>query len=103
MATQMGIPIPEGSARSDHKVTLDTYVYPGGPESVFKLYQVGKNHHLHELSEAAEVITGSPENPPVYAVYAFNGITEFVEHRDNEPIFYMCDDPAIWEKPGLSY
>ena len=95
--------VPENSSRADYTVTLDTYVYSHGPESVFKIFAVEGTFSSEEITGAAQVIIGSPRNPPVYAAYTFNGVTDVVEHRDNEPVFYMCDDPAIWKSLGLTF
>jgi hypothetical protein len=32
---------------------------------------------------------------PQYEVLTSNGITEIVEHRRQEPVFYLSDDPAV--------
>jgi hypothetical protein len=32
---------------------------------------------------------------PAYEVITVNGITEIIEHRKAEPIFYVIDDPAV--------
>jgi hypothetical protein len=45
-------------------------------------YPKGENSYRHPSYEA---ITG-------------NGITEIVEHRKPEPIFYITDDPAVWKE-----
>lgn len=39
---------------------------------------------------------GFPTGYPAYEVITVNGITDIVEHRKMEPIFYMVDDPAVW-------
>jgi hypothetical protein len=33
---------------------------------------------------------------PMHEVIVIDGVTDIVEHRKMEPIFYMTDDPALW-------
>jgi hypothetical protein len=46
---------------------------------------------------------GFPPGSPAYEVITVNGITDIVEHRKPEPIFYMTDDPAVWKELGVGY
>jgi len=45
-----------------------------------------------------------PEKPfdyPAYVAITVNGVTDIIEHRRMEPIFYVTDDPVVWrELPG---
>jgi len=41
---------------------------------------------------------GFPPGYPSYAIITVNGITEIIEHRKMEPIFYITDDPAVWSE-----
>jgi hypothetical protein len=45
---------------------------------------------------------GFPSGYPAYEVITLNGITEIIEHRKPEPIFYVTDDPAIWKELGVT-
>jgi len=38
---------------------------------------------------------------PTYEVLTANGITEVIEHRRMEPVFYINDDPAVRRKLGV--
>jgi hypothetical protein len=38
---------------------------------------------------------------PSYSVITVNGITDIIEHRKPEPIFYITDDPAVWKELGV--
>ena len=38
---------------------------------------------------------------PRYEIIVASGITEVIEHRRMEPIFYITDDPAIKRKLGV--
>jgi hypothetical protein len=42
-----------------------------------------------------------PPGYPSYSVITVNGITEIIEHRKPEPIFYITDDPAVWKELGV--
>jgi len=44
---------------------------------------------------------GFPPGYPAYEVVTVNGITEIIEHRKMEPIFYITDDPAVWKELGV--
>ena len=34
-------------------------------------------------------------------VATVNGITDIIEFRKMEPVFYMTDDPAVWKELGV--
>ena len=44
---------------------------------------------------------GFPPGYPAYEVITVNGITDIIEHRKMEPIFYVTDDPAVWKELGV--
>lgn len=92
--------------RSDLNVTLDYYIGPGGRTATVKLYDKsgsrlkkvsGKQMGLHPLTFTPHVL-GQPLPRPSYEVITFDGVVDIVEHRKMEPVFYMTDDPAVWEK-----
>lgn len=35
---------------------------------------------------------------PSYEPITVNGITEIIEHRKMEPVFYVTDDPSVWKQ-----
>lgn len=39
-----------------------------------------------------------PFDYPAYEAITVNGITEIIEHRKMEPIFYVTDDPTVWKQ-----
>lgn len=43
-------------------------------------------------------LPGYPEGYPSYEITTVGEITEFIEHRRVEPIFYVTDDPAVDEE-----
>jgi hypothetical protein len=38
---------------------------------------------------------GFPAGYPSYEIVSIGGVTEIIEHRKMEPIFYVSDDPAV--------
>ena len=38
---------------------------------------------------------------PAYEIITVNGITDVIEHRKMEPIFYITDDLAVWKELGV--
>jgi hypothetical protein len=38
---------------------------------------------------------GFPSGYPSYQAVTFNGVTEIIEHRKMEPIFYVTDKPSV--------
>ncbi|MBB5316087.1 hypothetical protein [Tunturibacter empetritectus] len=41
---------------------------------------------------------GFPSGYPAYEAISVNGITEIIEHKKMEPIFYVTDDSAVWKQ-----
>jgi len=39
---------------------------------------------------------------PMYEVVTVNGISEAIEHRAMEPVFFVSDDPAVLSQLGLA-
>lgn len=97
---------PAGVPRSDLRVTMDYYSTFSGGEYVFKFYDKNKFLKIKKLtvdiSMAPDLkIKGVPQGPmdyPQYFAVTVDGITDIVEHKKMEPIFYMNDDPAIWKE-----
>ena len=38
---------------------------------------------------------------PSYEIISVNGLTEIIEHRRMEPIFYLTDDPHVKQQLGV--
>ena len=100
--------VPEGMSRENINVTVDYYIHSGGGEAVFKLY--GNNGNRLEKVKAemgiyplhlANPPEGSSEGYPVYEIVTVDGVTDIIEHRGMNDIFYMTDDPAVWKELGL--
>jgi len=100
----------EGAPRDQLRVTVDYYVYPSGREAVLKLYDKKGFFRLKKIKgsmyglepiELKNHPTGFPPHYPSYEIITVDGVTDIVEHRGREPIFYMCDDPAVWKELGV--
>jgi hypothetical protein len=82
--------------RQDVSVTMDYYTSPFGDTVTFTLTGLGDHivEKLHGPLPPERHLYGQT-GYPAYEVIVINGITEIVEHRKMEPIFYLSDDPAV--------
>jgi len=101
--------VPDGMSRNQLRVTLDYYT---DGDAVFKLYDKNRFISLREIKgitreshpiKLKNSPPGFPPGRPVYEVITANGITDIIEHRKMEPIFYVTDDPAIWQELGVKH
>ncbi len=77
--------------------------------ATFKLFDLKRNKTIAEVN-GTQVGTqplklkhppaGFPEGYPSYEIITVKGVTEVIEHRKMEPIFYLTDDPAVWSELG---
>jgi hypothetical protein len=99
--------IPESEERNKYSVSLTYYVWPSGREAVLKLEKkdswlpgekvVAKQRGLNPI-----VLKSSPDGRrPSYEVVTADGITDIIEHRAMEPIFYISEDPKVWSELGV--
>jgi hypothetical protein len=89
--------------RTNVTVTMDYYIDSSGGTATFTLRDTSgavlskvtdKQIGLEPLQRKAK----QPDYPagyPSYEIITVGGITEIVEHRKMEPIFYVTDDPAV--------
>jgi len=89
---------------------MSYYVRPSGRTATFTLLNAKKQ----KLVEVKGTLKGLEplmlKNPrpgfspdyPSYEIITVNGVTEIIEHRQMEPIFYITDDPAVWTELGVS-
>jgi hypothetical protein len=104
------ITLPPGLTRADVSITMNYYSNPWGRDSLFMLQDkkgqlrtkvygktrgLGPNYLKHPPP-------GFPPGYPSYEVITVNGITDIIEHRKPEPIFYVTDDPAVWKELGVT-
>ena len=101
--------LPSGLTRADVAITMSYYVKPWGRSATFilkdkkgqiraKVYGTMKGLEPFQLKHPPD---GFPPGYPSYEVITVNGITEIIEHRKPEPIFYIVDDPAVWIELGV--
>jgi hypothetical protein len=100
------VTLPPGLTRADVSLTMSYYSMPWGGSARFILQD--KNKQAIE-KENGKVRCKNPfqlKNPPQgftsgypsYEAVTVNGITEIIEHKKMEPIFYVTDDPAVWKQ-----
>ena len=90
------IKLPPGLKRQDVSLTLNYYTNPFGATARFIL----KNRRggvLEEVSGTDKPINGASEYPG-FVLIKVNGVSEIIEHRKMEPIFYVSDDASIRNK-----
>ena len=93
------VKLPPTVTRQDVSVTLNYYTTPFGTNA--KLIVSNRRGDL------LQKMTG-PDKPienasgevryPSYVLVVVNDVPEVIEHRAQEPIFYVCDDPRIRER-----
>jgi hypothetical protein len=103
------ITLPPGLTRADVSITMNYYSMPWGGSAIFILRNTkgqirtkvhGKMRGLGP-NQLKNPPPGFPPDYPSYEVVTVNGITEIIEHRKPEPIFYITDDPAVWKELGV--
>jgi hypothetical protein len=100
--------LPPGISRSDVTVTMNYYVTSSGRTAAFTLWDA-KKRKIAEANgtqkglEPLKLKDGQPGVPgyPLYEIITVNRITEIIEHRQMEPIFYITDNPAVRAKLGI--
>ena len=89
---------------------MDYYSTFDSGECIFKLYKKSSYFALEKVKGIPRFPysnylknppTGFPKGYPMYAVITVNGITEVIEHRKMEPVFYVTDDPSVWKELGV--
>lgn len=100
------VTLSPGLTRADVSVTMSYYVKPWGGSALFILQDprkqtptkvYGKLRGLEPL-QLKNPPQGFPRGYPSYEIVTVNGITDIIEHRKMEPIFYVTDDPAVWNE-----
>ena len=86
---------------------MDYYVKSSGLIATFMLLDAKKRQKIAGVDGSTEEFeplklknppSGVPPGYPKYEIITANGITEIIEHRQMEPIFYITDDPAVWSE-----
>ena len=103
------ITLPPGLTRSDVSITMSLYYSLWGSDVKFilqdkkgrtltKVYGENKGDKPLHLKHPPQEF---PLVYPAYDVINVNGVTEIVEYRKMEPIFYVTGDPAVWKELGV--
>ena len=96
--------IPEGETPQDYTVSLTYYVWHSGREAVLELkkkdsWWVTKKVKGKQRGLSPLVLKDSTDGRyPSYEVITADGVTDIVEHRGMEPIFYTVDNPSVWSE-----
>ncbi len=91
------VEVPPGLSRQDLSVQMDYYVLPSGREAQFKV----RDSRGQQLAEKRGKLTGleplkfGASAYPSYEIITVDGISDVIEHRAMEPLFYVSDDPAV--------
>ncbi len=88
---------------------MNYYITSSGRTSKFILLDAKKNKlaEVNGTQKGLEPLKlknprpGFPPGYPSYEIVTANGITEIIEHRKMEPIFYITDDPTVREELGV--
>lgn len=99
------VTLPPELTRANASLTMNYYAVPWR-SAQFILRD--KNGHLLKKEngtmrcrapfELKDPPQGSPSGYPAYEAITVHGITEIIEHKKMEPIFYVTDDPAVWKQ-----
>lgn len=100
------ITIPPQHTRADVFITMSYYVKPWGRSATFKLQdtkgfiltKVDGKQKGYEPFHLKHPPQGFAPGYPAYEIITVKGITEIIEHRKMEPIFYITDDAAVWKE-----
>jgi hypothetical protein len=95
-----------GLTRANVSLTMSYYSRPWGSSTKFILQDKNGQTLKEEdgkvrCKEPFQLKTGphgSSSDYPTYEAISVNGVTEIVEHRKMEPIFYVSDDSAVWKQ-----
>jgi hypothetical protein len=99
------VALPPNLSRANASLTMN---YLTVPWSTAQFILRNKNGHILKkdngrmrCSGPIKLINpppGFPSGYPAYEAITVHGITEIIEHRKMEPIFYVTDDPAVWKQ-----
>ncbi len=98
------IVLPPGLTRADVSITMSYYNKPWGWDTTFILKDTTGQLRTKVYGKERDLEPPPPGFPPGYPAYeviTVNGITDIIEHRKMEPIFYVTDDPAVWKELGV--
>ena len=96
--------LPEGKTREDVVVRLYYYSKPSGGTAKLILKDrdgwlsidkvAGKLRGLKPL----QLESAAGDDDPTYEILSAEGITDIIGHKGRNDLFYMVDDPTVWEE-----
>jgi hypothetical protein len=96
------ITLPPGLTRADVSITMSYFTWPGAGfvlrDAKGKTLQKVDGYERCSNFQLRNPPPGFPPGYPRYTEIVVKGTTELIEHRKMEPIFYVTDDPAIWQE-----
>ena len=101
------IRVPNEVVRQRLSLRMGYYSAPWGEWAQFQLVDNNGNQLDSVTAKFGPGWRANQENPdghlqyPSYSVLVARGISDVIEHRKMEPIFYVTDDPNIKAKLGL--
>jgi hypothetical protein len=99
-------------AREDVTVHMCYYISGDGRTAKFEMRRAGKE--MKQIAQASgkqrgryplyppDSVAAATHGYPSYEVVTIGDVTEVIEHRRPEPIFYIVDDPAIRHAFGVT-
>jgi len=99
--------LPEGATRGDVKVRMDYYISSSGRDATFT-FSTANNKTIKKVDGSQKglepLMLKNSKNVyyPSYEIITVDGITEVIEHRKMEPIFYITDDPGVLSELGVT-
>ncbi len=99
--------LPAGKGRQDVTVTLSYYVKPSGREARITMKERDAWLDIDEVAgklkglEPIQLEGDSPEDYRGFEILSAEGITDIIEHKGRNDLFYMTDDPAVWKELGV--
>lgn len=99
--------VPNNVPRSDITITMDSYSTLSGGRYIFKMKEKDSifnekkiivDYRMTKELESKERPLGFHKGYPAYEAVTVNGVTDIIEYRKMEPVFYMTDNPTIWRE-----
>lgn len=87
------VTLPRGITRADLSITLNYYTALGSDDAKVTLRD-RRGKTIAEMRGKMKCHS-SFASYPAYEVVMVNGISEVIEHKRMEPVFYITDDPAV--------
>jgi hypothetical protein len=100
--------IPKDQKRDNYTVKLSYYVFPSGREAVLELKRNGDWFSRDKVEvklrgfEPIILKNTSDDFYPSYEVITGSGVSDIIEHRGKNDVFFMTDDPSVWNELGVS-